>query len=208
MEKEASDLTISPKDDFWQRYKTPIILSGAGIFLLLVGLRIYFSRTQAQVEFIEQAASSTASAKIKADFKVEASGAVVKPGVYTVKPDSRVQDLLVLAGGLSVLADRDWVAKNINLAAKLTDGGKIYIPTQGEVKTNVFSQTVSAGSSTKTVNINTATQTEIEALPGVGPVTAQKIISSRPYGAIEEVLSKKAVNKGIFDKIKDQVSVN
>ena len=209
METDEIDPDNFQKHNFWETYKTPLIIFSGGIFLLLVGLRIFFSQTQSQpqVEFI-QATDSTISARIRSDIKAEIAGAVIKPGVYTIKSDSRVQDLLVLAGGLSSQADREWVAININLAAKLTDGGKIYIPSQAEVKSNIFNQTnVSGAQGKKVVNINTASQAELEALPGIGPVTADKIISSRPYGAIEELLNKKAVNKGIYEKIKDLVSV-
>ena len=60
---------------------------------------------------------------------------------------------------------------------------------------------------TKMVNINTASETELDALPGVGPVTAQKIISNRPYQKIDDLVSKKAVGASVFSKIKDQISI-
>ena len=55
------------------------------------------------------------------------------------------------------------------------------------------------------VNLNTATQPELEALPGIGPVTASKIISDRPYQQVEDLLNKKVVSKAIFEKIKDSL---
>jgi competence protein ComEA len=63
------------------------------------------------------------------------------------------------------------------------------------------------GSSTGSVNINQATEEELDALPGVGPVTAQKIISNRPYQSVDDLVSKKAVGQSVFSKIKDQVRV-
>ena len=57
------------------------------------------------------------------------------------------------------------------------------------------------------ININTATQTELEALPGVGPVTAGKIIDGRPYQTLEELKTKKAVGNALFEKIKDKLTV-
>ena len=65
-----------------------------------------------------------------------------------------------------------------------------------------------AGASTQAqVNINTASQSDLESLPGIGPVTASKIISDRPYQIVEDLVNKKAVSKAVFEKIKDQIVV-
>lgn len=63
------------------------------------------------------------------------------------------------------------------------------------------------GTSSGTININQASESELDALPGIGPVTAQKIISNRPYQSVEDLLNKKAVGASEFAKIKDQMSV-
>jgi competence protein ComEA len=57
------------------------------------------------------------------------------------------------------------------------------------------------------INVNTATAKELDVLPGVGPVTAQKIIDNRPYAKLEELKEKKAVNKSTYEKIKDKVTL-
>ncbi len=141
---------------------------------------------------------------------IDIEGAVQKPGVYKISVDSRIQDALAAAGGLSQNADRQQVAQNLNLASPLTDGAKLYIPavgeqmkTSGDASSNL-SGTV-AGSST--VNINQASAEELDALPGIGPVTAQKIISNRPYQSAQDLLEKKVVGQSEFTKIKDEVSV-
>jgi len=63
---------------------------------------------------------------------VDLEGAVEKPGLYELPAGARINDLLIRAGGLSARADRDWVERNLNLAQKLADGVKIYIPRRGE----------------------------------------------------------------------------
>lgn len=130
---------------------------------------------------------------------VDVSGAVEKPGVYDLPAEARVQDALVAAGGMSSEADRKFVSKNLNLAAKITDGGKIYIPLAGEVVAGVNTSSL--------ININTATASDLDALSGVGPATAEKMINNRPYGSIEELVSKKVVGQKVFDTIKEKISV-
>ncbi|EKD47123.1 MAG: helix-hairpin-helix DNA-binding motif-containing protein, partial [uncultured bacterium] len=63
------------------------------------------------------------------------------------------------------------------------------------------------GVDTKLININAASQSELETLWGIGPVTAQNIIEQRPYSSVEELLSKKIIKQNVYDKIKDQIAV-
>jgi competence protein ComEA len=123
------------------------------------------------------------------------------PGVYKLVSDSRVSDAVTSAGGLTDEAD----TKRINLAAKLVDGQKLYIGKLGEsVSQNIGGQI--AGVSEGQININTSTQKELESLPGIGPVTAGKIIASRPYSDVGELLSRKVVGKSVYEKIRDLIA--
>lgn len=125
----------------------------------------------------------------------------------------RIQDALIAGGGgLSENADRQQVAQNLNLAAPLTDVAKLYIPSVGEQMTGSSGMADSSSgdvedSATRTVNINQASESELDALPGIGPMTAQKIISNRPYQNVQDLLDKKVLGQSVFSKIKDQVSV-
>lgn len=130
--------------------------------------------------------------------------------------DSRVEDALISAGGLSTSADRTWTVRYLNLAARLSDGQKIYIPKLGEqsevltANNSSSYQNVSSSFSNQEsglVNINTASQKELEELPGIGPVYAQSIIEHRPYSSVDELLSKGVLKKSTFEKIKDKVSL-
>lgn len=140
---------------------------------------------------------------------VDIEGSVVKPGVYRLPLDSRIQDALVAAGGLSASADRDFIAKTINLATKLSDGAKIYIPKTGESSnsTAIMGTTGIVGSAVNQININSASEQELDSLPGIGPATSQKIISGRPYSSINDLLDRRIVGSKVFDQIKEKISV-
>lgn len=136
---------------------------------------------------------------------VDIEGAVEKPGVYQLTADSRVNDLLIIAGGLAAAADRDWVIKNLNLAQKLADGVKIYIPRTGEaveLSGNVAGLTIGS-----TINLNTASSSQLESLWGIGEKRAEDIINNRPYSSAEELLDKKILPENVYQRIKDQISV-
>jgi competence protein ComEA len=163
-----------------------------------LGLLQLYGPNCAELVF-ETAANVECSGDLTA-IKVDVDGEVAKPGLYSLKPDARVQDALIAAGGLTPNANR----RAINLALKVADGQKIYVPAVGEVSA-VQSTVLSAQS--ELISINQASESELDKLPGVGPVTAQKIIDFRPYSSIEELVSKKAVGEKVFEKIRDLITL-
>lgn len=190
----------------------PIGLSVIGLVLLSIGLmQLGASKTVRDVSSVSSndVLATTSAKDTFGLLTVDVEGAVVHPGVYHLPVDARVQDGLVAAGGLDSTADRALIAKTLNLAAKLTDGAKIYIPKVGE--TVAGSAGVSsgeyAGAQVHLVNLNSASADELDSLPGVGPVTVQKIIAGRPYNSIDELLSQKVVSSSVFNKIKGVVTV-
>ena len=143
---------------------------------------------------------------------VEVSGSIEKPNVYRLKENSRLKELIETAGGLSEDADRSYFNRNFNLARKLVDGEKIYIPSVQETQHEVFSDDknliqTEIKAQSKLININTASIEELDKLSGIGQITAQKIIDSRPYANITDLTSKKIVGKSLFEKIKDQITI-
>lgn len=142
---------------------------------------------------------------------VHLDGAVKNPGILTLAPGARLKDALEAAGGL--LPDADM--QNINLAVTLQDGEKIWIPTLPPQSTSLTTPNVAQQPSpervTKLVNINTASQEELETLPGIGPVLAQRIIAYRtehgPFKTIEEILNVVGIGSKTFEKIKDLITV-
>ncbi len=142
---------------------------------------------------------------------VHLDGAVKHPGLFTLAPGARLKDALEAAGGLLPEAD----TQKINLAAPLQDGEKIYIPALAPQTSPVFEQNLapvtSTGSVPERININTASQAELETLPGIGAVIAQRIIAYRtehgPFQSIEEIQNVPGIGPKTFEKIKDLITV-
>lgn len=170
--------------------------------LVLIGLGVLFLKagnlSGTKVEILN---STKEGEGAFSEIVVEVSGQVEKPGVYKLPFGSRVEDALILSGGLSSSADRVWVEKSLNRAAKLIDGQKLYIPQKG---TSNLSNT---GNTSNLININTADAKTLDTLPGIGQVYGQSIIEHRPYSNIEELLSKGVLKTGVYEKIKDKITV-
>jgi competence protein ComEA len=188
-----------------QKYSLHLLIFG----LILIGAGILFVKEKSlfQPSEVQIINADTQSGNSSTDFYVEVAGAVNKPGVYKLASDLRVNDLILLAGGFSSDADFAWIEKTINKASKLVDGQKIYIPRKGEQANYTAGTTSVQNQGSGLVNINTASLAELDKLPGIGPVYAQKIIDARPYSDINELITKNAVTRSVFEKIKEQVSV-
>ena len=136
---------------------------------------------------------------------VHVAGAVAVPGVYTLSAGSRVIDAVNAAGGLAVDADSD----AINLAAVLSDGQRIYVPTVGEVVPPSVSAdgTVAPGP----VDLNRATVDELETLPGVGPATAAAIVAYRdshgPFASVDALADVSGIGPAKLAAIRELVTV-
>ena len=189
-----------------------IVLAALGLGFVVYGAVQMLSPKDGGV-IIEKAQSLESSSlpispSIK-DIVVDIEGAVEKPGMYHLPVGARQQDALVAAGGMSKLADRQLVAKTLNMAAKLSDGMKLYIPRIGEsvgVVSGASGPGV-AGAMTSAISVNSATTAELDGLPGIGAVTANRIITNRPYGSLDELITKKAIGRSVFEKIKDKISL-
>lgn len=190
-------------DDLMNKYKVPIAASLVGLVLLIGGL---FSSGILTKTFIKQTKYPKESlVKPQTTIKVDVSGAVHTPGVYNLPVDSRVDEAIREAGGVRDDADPEYISKSLNLAQKVSDGMKIYIPRKGDNVLQLQGQALEVKGNV--INVNNASLDELDKLSGVGPVTAQKIIENRPYSSIEELYTKKAVSRAVYEGIKDKVSV-
>lgn len=144
---------------------------------------------------------------------IDVAGAVVKPGVYRLATGARVGDAIDAAGGFSTRVDVDRVGEELNLAATLADGAQVRVPSRDDPAASAGAAKGSGGetgSATHLVNLNTATEAELDALPGIGPVTAGKIIESRagaPFKTVDELRERGLVGEKTFEKLKPLVSV-
>lgn len=199
-------------DELFLKYRIPLLIFLSGIVLLALGAFIIKSGVLGSPTKIEVLNGPT-SIQNTAQISAEISGAVITPGVYKLLTGSRVDDLLIVAGGFSADADRAWTDKYLNRAAKLTDGQKVFIPSHSEVlsaKTAGGDQTVSPSFSSDSldkININTASLSQLDTLPGIGPTYGQNIIEHRPYSNVDELLSKGVLKSSVYNKIKELITV-
>ena len=137
-----------------------------------------------------------------APLQVYVTGAVVNPGqVFTLPPDSRVEAAVLAAGGFSDAAD----GARINLARALRDGDHIHVPSVGEAAAPAESS-----AAVSQVRVNSATQAELETLPGVGPVTAKRIIEYREtqgrFASLADLDAVKGIGPASLEKLRGKVS--
>ncbi len=188
--------------EFLEKYQWQISLVLLGLILIGLGTlgANFWGQKEEGIEII------TSEEVISGSLFVDIQGAIERSGIYQLLEGSRVNDLLIKAGGLSSEADRDWVAKNINLAQKLSDGAKIYIPKKGEPSSGSEGR-VAGTSFLGKININTASKSELETLPGIGSAYAQRIIENRPYSTVDELLQVPGIGPKTLEKIKEKVTI-
>lgn len=183
-------------------YRFHLALGLFGLFILGLGLFSLRVGPSPQIEIISEEQEETGF------LFVDIEGAVLKPGLHQLPAGSRINDLLIAAGGLSAEADREWVTRNLNLAQPLEDGSKFYISGVAEIgEIREIGGGEVAGGVTGKVNINTASASELDRLWGIGAARAAAIIENRPYSSVEELLTKKVIPSNVYEAIKDKVSV-
>jgi competence protein ComEA len=140
---------------------------------------------------------------------VYVAGAVVRPGVYPVGSGARVADAVGAAGGTTPDADMD----PLNLATRLSDGDRVFVPRKGQAPPAVLGPGPAGGGSTTSgpVNLNTATAEQLETLSGVGPATAQAIITWRQqhgrFRSVQDLLEVRGIGPAKLESLRDQVTV-
>jgi competence protein ComEA len=154
-------------------------------------------------------APASAAASVADDILVDVEGGVAEPGIQQLPAGSRVADAIVAAGGYGGDADLAAAARGLNLAAPLGDGQQVYVPRVGDGSAAAASgDGGSAGGGP--VNLNQATPEQLDALPGIGPVTVQKIVAARqerPFSSLDELVERKVLTSSQLAKIRDQVTV-
>jgi competence protein ComEA len=137
---------------------------------------------------------------------VDVEGGVNQPGIHHLPAGSRVADALAAAGGYAETADIAAAAQSLNLAAELVDGQQILVPVIGAVA----DAHGGGGGGSGLLNLNRATQAELEELPGIGPVTAEKIIAARdeqPFATLEELVTRDVLTARQLEQITALVTV-
>lgn len=202
--------TESPLYQLFQKYRLEFALVSIALLIPVIGLVfINSSIAQDNEEIVFQHTTPIKSTK---KIYIDISGAVMNPDVYELEENSRLQDVIKAAGGLSENADTTFFYRNFNQARILNDQDKIYVPTfdeisQGTIKIDKNSINSTQESTDVVLNINTASSEELEALPSIGAVTAKKIIDNRPYNSVDELKNQAILNSSQFDKIKNLIEI-
>lgn len=206
---------------FLRRFAVESLLLGSAFVLTLVSITLYVYNSEEKRDGAVSEDKNIFVEEKRGSFMVEVSGAVNEPGVFETTVGARLKDAIQMAGGISDAADREFFSRNFNLSRYLTDQEKIYVPSYQEVMNEVFAsrrqlldytapQNIpppTEVTNQEVININLATAEELDTLPGVGAAIATKIIQGRPYASIYDLVSKKVVNKGVFEKMKGLISL-
>lgn len=205
-------LSLRNKLEVFQNPTTKAPLKGAffigGAFFSILSI-ISFSLLKPNTTSIEYiSAGDTLGSSNNKSITVEIAGAVVTPGVYRFDSLSRVGDLINSAGGFLTSADSEFINKQVNLARLLKDGEKIFVPFKGESN---MSNSVKESLLILKININTASQAELETLPGIGGVYAKKIIDYRmqngSFEKIEDIKKISGIGDTLFNKIEELIEI-
>jgi competence protein ComEA len=159
-------------------------------------------------------ATPAAQVATAASIVVHVVGAVQRPGVYSLAPGSRLDDAVRAAGGLTEEAD----ASRINLADYARDAQQVYVPVKGETPppgpTTVAGGSVGAGNSEGArglIPINTASAAQLEALPGIGPALAERIVAYReahgPFRQPEEIMQVTGIGEARYEQIRSLITI-
>lgn len=205
-----------------QLNKKIIAVAVAVVFCVLASF--WPQQREENVLELEQQAVQTEEAEAEAKITVYVSGAVAKPGLHEIAPGSRAVDAIEVAGGMTEEANKD----RVNLAKICKDGMQVNVPrlSAKELRKMKQAQNVYAGESANAVDnavqsvnyasaaqqdnggkirLNSATLEELEELPGVGEVTAQRIVEYRNlhgFNKIEDIMNVKGIGQAKFNKMR------
>ena len=202
----------------------PIIIGALVLIVMLIVIIVYIGmQTKEYTNYEQLEISSETENEVQEEtptvtttIKVHKAGSVVTEGIVELEEGARIADAIQSAGGTTADANM----QNINLAYKLQDGQKIYIPNVNEDETAIIENggiventEVSGGTANSSgkININTATQTELELITGIGPSTATKIIEYRTengkFQTIEDIKNVPGIGDSKYESMKEQITV-
>ena len=179
--------------------------AGLALVLVAVAAGMWWGRSNAETPpLLAGPVSTTGIVSVEASvITVHVAGMVSRPGLVALAEGSRVADAVAAAGGLLPGAQ----AESINLAAQVADGEQIVIPGPSEDSPAVGS----GGSADEKIHLNAATAAELDALPGVGPVIAERIVSFReehgPFQALEDLLDVPGIGEAKLADLRDRLRV-
>jgi competence protein ComEA len=185
------------------RRRVLVALAAAVLFLVLVSRVLSGGGASSALPPPPPVATTKTTA---AEVVIDVVGAVRRPGLYRLGQGSRVADALNRAGGATRKADLALV----NLAAPIADGEQVVVPVRGQGPAPAASSGGGGTVSTGPVHLNTATVDQLDSLPGIGPVTAQKILDYRQkhgaFGSVDELDAVPGIGPSRLDQLRDLVA--
>jgi competence protein ComEA len=221
VDRDSVNYHFNKAVDYWQNIFSPAQKAGALLLALLILFGGYRSVNKTQKPYKpvlvkEQTRTGTKkAAESQKEIFVHIAGAVINPGVYRLKQGQRVIDAVKSAGGMQAGAFPD----ALNLAAKLKDGDKVYLPKKGEQPQG---QTAESGNGQQTllgggapiqekIDLNAASAEQLDKLPGIGPTLAKRIIDYRSshvaFKQISELRDVEGIGEKKFASLKDKVTI-
>lgn len=215
---------MSNVQDFLFKYKIEFILLTVSIVVSVFSIFLYLKATVVEkkenIVFYDSKDNKTKSVNIS----IDVTGSVLKPDLYILREGTRLKEALDKAGGLSENADWNFFYRNFNLSRILVDQEKIYIPSVEEIEQGVILQNVrtidyfnqnnsqtnniySNPDNLNLVNINSSSLSQLEDLPGIGPSLANKITNARPYNSLNDLIDRKILSVGQYEKVKDYLTL-
>lgn len=202
--------------DFFTKKESIVVIASIFIVGVLLSIKAFGNAKEPKLEGVDAVFSENTieNDTVKLNIietensliMVHISGEVYHPGIYELLVGDRVVDAVNIAGGLTKQADVD----KINLAKKINDEDKIYIPALGEeVSISIEMQTNTQESGK--ININVASEADLQSLPGIGEVIAARIVEYRKttkFKNIEDILDVSGIGQAKFEAIKDSISTN
>ena len=186
-----------------------LVAIGCLVLLLFVGSKL-LARPQADAALAPPAAPPAETATTATRVVVDVVGAVRRPGLYRLEQGTRIADAVSRAGGATPKADLSL----INLAAPLADGEQVIVPKRGAAAVAApaggAAGSVAGAPSTGPVHLSTATLEQLDSLPGIDPVTAQKILDYRQkhgaFTSVDELDAVPGIGPARLDQLKDLVA--
>ncbi|MFH0905472.1 MAG: ComEA family DNA-binding protein [bacterium] len=231
METLLSPFTAEPKpQNFFDKYRYWVLaglllICGVGIYLILMPPANPLLSADADNVLVAGGGTTASTASMVApngassELVVDVEGGVASPGVYRLPTGSIIEDGIKAAGGFSGSADLGEIARSINRAALVENHSKIYLPKKGDRTSNIVYTNPSSslpanpltGLPASLININTGSNAELESLPGIGTILAQRIIDYRlqngAFTSLEQLNEVPGIGDSLFAKLQGLVTI-
>jgi competence protein ComEA len=191
-----------------QRRRLLLVVAGSLALILLAGRFVLGAGTTTVAPLPPPPTRAGVTGLPAARVVVDVVGAVRRPGLYRLEHGSRIADVVARAGGATRKAD----LSQVNLAAPLADGEQVVVPRRGVALAGPRAGTAGGGGapSTGPVHLSTATLDQLDSLPGIGPVTAQKILDYRAkhgaFTSVDELDAVPGIGPSRMDQLRDLVA--